>query len=244
MSLKSELIKHSPRLLFGGGILGLITAVVMSAKATPKAMEIIERRRQSGWYEEYDRLTVPKIPLKVMIKDIAPVYLPTAGLVLLSTGMLLASDHIVRNRYSSLLALYGITQRALRDWDSSTAENVTQKKYHKIKEQVLAPQRPPEEADMIEGHRLFWDPISGRYFYARSVDTVRSIFKDINLMLVTEGFVPLSELYYQLNMAPAKFADDIGFRIEDAEVEPRFDSTYIGDVAYIQVNYEVIPRDW
>jgi hypothetical protein len=234
MNLKNEIIKRSPELLLGGGILGFVSAVIMSARATPKAMQILEEGRYKRRYEEYT--TVSKV------KDVAPAYIPTAAMVLLSTGMLLASDHITRNRYASLLALYSIAGRALSDWDSSTADNVSKKKYHQIKERVLAPQHPPEEVDIVEGHLLFWDPISGRYFHARSVDTVRKIFKDVNLMLVTDEFVPLSELYYQLDMPVAKFADWVGFHVSDSEIEPRFDSTYIGEYAYIQVNYEVRPR--
>jgi len=241
VSLKNELITRSPALLFGAGLLGFVASVVLSAKATPKAMRILEERRQEGWYQpdeggphHYSRLE--------KLKDIAPVYIPTIGMVLLSTGMLLASDRIVRNRYASLLTLYSITERAAREWESSTKDNVSNKKFHSIKERVLAPQQPPTPEDFIEGHLLFWDPVSGRYFSARSVDTVRRIFKDINLMLISEDFVHLSELYYQLGMSHAKFADDIGWHINDAEIEPSFDSTFIDDIAYIQVNYPTRPR--
>jgi hypothetical protein len=226
-------------LLFGTGILGFVAAVVMSAKATPRAMKKLE---YLNWTE--------KAPIKPHTKiekarAIAPIYVPTAGMVLLSTGMLLASDRIIRNRYASLLALYSIMERTAREWESATTENVTKKKLQTIKEQVMAPQgEVPAEEDFVDGNRLFWDPYSGRFFYAPSVDTVRKIFGDINLRMVHEHFVPLNDFYEALGMDLVGYGNDNGWNIEDGDVTPAFDSLMRNDRAYIQVQYPIKPRSW
>jgi uncharacterized protein with NRDE domain len=218
--------------------LGFVAAVVMSAKATPKAMELlesIETDELNGY--EYTRLERARL--------FAPVYIPTAGMVLLSTGMLMASDRIIRNRYASLLAIYSITERAMREWQSATTENVTKKKLQTIKEQVLSPDiEIPAEEDFVDGNRLFWDAFSGRFFYAQSVDTVRRVFSDINLSLVHDNFVPLNSFYEDLGMDPVGYGYDSGWNVEDGDITPIFDSIMRNDRAYIRVQYDVKARTW
>ena len=178
-------------------------------------------------------------------RAIGPVYIPTAGVVLLSTGMLLASDRMIRNRYASLLAIYSILERAMREWESGTASNVTSKKLLEIKEGVLAPDvEIPLEEDFVDGNRLFWDAFSGRFFYAQSVDTVRRVFSEINLQMVHDNFVPLNSLYEDLGMDPVGYGYDSGWNIEDGNIPLTFDSIVRNDRAYIRLQYSVQARKW
>lgn len=246
MNLKNELINRAPTLLFSAGVAGFITAVVMSARATPKAMarlnELEHLAEEHG--PRYVRFNNPKRVDK--IKAVIPVYVPTAGMVLLSTGLLMASDRIVRNRYASLLTLYSVTERTLSSWKTATEESVTNKKFHEIKERVITPTEDPQydERAEAEGMHRFWDLYSKRYFYAPSVDTVRRIFKDINLKLVTEDFIPLNDFYYLVGLDPVGYGNDVGWHVNDMEIEPWFDGGLIKDIPYIVVEYEVKPRKW
>ena len=43
---KTALKKHSPEILTGIGIAGMITAAVMAVKATPKALTLIEEKKE------------------------------------------------------------------------------------------------------------------------------------------------------------------------------------------------------
>ena len=37
--------KHSPELLIGAGVTGMLTSTVLAVKATPKAMDLIEEKK-------------------------------------------------------------------------------------------------------------------------------------------------------------------------------------------------------
>lgn len=243
MNIRNELIKRSPTLLLGAGILGFVTATVMAARAAPKANRALDQQE-----DEYFDLYFPEneVPLIEKVKVAAPHYLPTVGLMLVSTGLLLSSNRIVRKRYTSLLALYTITERALSEWEASTAENVTPKKLDKIRERVLAPTAdPPEgEDEFVDGRSVYYDQWSGRYFWAPSVDTIRRAIAEINLRLVKEDFVPLNDFYYALGMDPVEMGDDIGWSVNGEEAEVYFDSMLRNDRPYVKVIFRVAPREW
>ena len=44
--LAASVRKHSPAVLTGIGIAGMVTAAVLAVKATPKAMRLIEAKKQ------------------------------------------------------------------------------------------------------------------------------------------------------------------------------------------------------
>ena len=45
-SAKQSVSKHSPEILTGIGIAGMITTTVLAVKATPKALKLIEERKR------------------------------------------------------------------------------------------------------------------------------------------------------------------------------------------------------
>ena len=53
--IRKGLSEHSPEILMGIGIAGMITTTVLAVKATPKALERIEEKKEE---EQKDELTV------------------------------------------------------------------------------------------------------------------------------------------------------------------------------------------
>ena len=54
-SVKSVITKHSPEILTGIGITGMITTTVLAVKATPKALRLMEEATD----EKGDKLVIP-----------------------------------------------------------------------------------------------------------------------------------------------------------------------------------------
>lgn len=242
MDIKNKLTAHSPAILLGAGILGFITAAFMSARATPKAMETLQ------YIKEDEMNGYPPATKFEKAKALAPIYLPTIGMMLLSSGLILSSDRIIRKRYTSLFALYAITNRALEEWEAATREAVSGRKADEISSRVLAPTSDPPTTgdvdDLLSGRSAFYDRFSGRYFIADSVDTVKRVIADINLRLVKEDFVPLNDFYYDLGMDPIEIGGDIGWSVNGGEAGVYFDSMLRNGKPYIRVIFTVVPREW
>ena len=119
MNLKSQLHNNSPTILAGLGVLGFLGAIVMTAKAAPKAERKLKHLPQNA-------------TLKDKVKVVTPVYAPVAGMALISTACIVGSNRIHNYRYGALLALYSIGQQSLERWQDSALEVVGQKKFEKI----------------------------------------------------------------------------------------------------------------
>lgn len=67
---KRTLSRNGSKILLGFGIAGAFTAVGFAISATPKAMILLEEKKQE--------LGVEKLDAKTIVKTAAPVYIPTA----------------------------------------------------------------------------------------------------------------------------------------------------------------------
>ena len=70
--------KNASKILGGLAITGSITAVYFAVTATPKAMILLDEKKQE--------LGVEKLDVKTIVKTAGPVYVPTALSMVLSAG--------------------------------------------------------------------------------------------------------------------------------------------------------------
>ena len=189
MNIRSEVEKNSPLILATFGVIGFVTATVMSAKATPMATRELRRLPRDTTYVEKARI-------------LAPIYAPTVGMLLISTACIVASNRLHKQRYLSLLALYSIGEQTLKKWQkTSIIEEVGPKKAEQVRERVVAPVGPiPEHLGLSDNVTLFYDDWSGRYFEAKSIEVIRQVVNDLNEELLIEDFVVLNDFYYLLDL--------------------------------------------
>lgn len=75
---KRTLSRNGSKILLGFGIAGAFTAVGFAITATPKAMILLDEKKKE--------LGVEKLDAKTIVKTAAPVYIPTAISMAVSTG--------------------------------------------------------------------------------------------------------------------------------------------------------------
>ena len=220
-----------PNILSALGVTGFITSVIMAAKAAPTAKDILD---------EADEET----PLIEKVKAVAPVYAPTAGMILISTACIVASNRAHRHRYASLLALYSIGEKTLQKWQSSVLEEVGPKEYEKVRERVVSPDENPVPTAVLldEDRVLFFDKFSGRYFRLNSVETVRRVVNDLNDQLLSGDWISLNEFYFELGLERVEFGDDWGWAAYQGAIQVDFDSFIKEDRPCVSISFIVKPN--
>ena len=207
--------KHSPEILTGVGIAGMITTTVLAVRATPKAIELLdeaqaEKHRRTG---RWDGLTVGE-----KVKTAWKPYIPAVITGAASTACLIGSVSVSSRRTAALAAAYQISETALAEYHEKVVATVGEKKENAIREAIAADQVakvPVDEDSIIRtgfGDTLCFEPLSARYFYS-DMESIRRAENAINKQLLHEvsGTATLNEFYDELGIPHTELGDDIGW---------------------------------
>lgn len=96
--VRTAMKKHSPEILTGIGIAGMITTTVMAVKATPKALILLEEKK--------DELDTDRLEPKDIIKTAWPCYIPAVVVGSISVFCLIGASSTNLRRNAALATAY------------------------------------------------------------------------------------------------------------------------------------------
>lgn len=241
-TIGNGLSKHSPEILVGLGIAGMVTGTIMAVKATPKALVLMEEINN----------TVPKENKKERGKEIATkvgkVYLPALGVEMLSIACIIGGTSVNLRRSAMLATAYSLSESTLREYQAKVIEEVGESKEKHIRDEIAKDkmQRNPVTNNEVyitaAGNQLCYDSISGRYFTS-DIEKLRSIQNDLNERMMTEMYISLNELYYEIGLRCTEQGNDLGFNMEDGLIKFEFSAQLADDGRpCIVLGYRVGPR--
>lgn len=238
--LKNGFVKHSPEILTGIGIAGMISAGVMAVKATPKALDKIKDIK--------DKDLEKKEETKEIIKKVAPVYIPSIVTCGMSAACIIGASSINLKRNAALATAYSLSENALKEYQNKVLETVGPKKERTIRDEVAKDhidKNPVTNNEIIitsAGNTLCYDSVSGRYFTS-DIEKLKRIENELNKRLMSEMYISLNELYYELGLRNTKEGNELGFNIDDGLIDFTF-SAQIADNGQpcIVLDYLVGPR--
>ena len=127
---KNMVEKHSPEILAGVGVVGVVASTVMACKATMKLNDILEESKETRdkikevesnprYEEQYSHEDAKKdltINYTQTAMKIAKLYAPAVILGSASLGCLLASNDILRKRNAALSAAYMTVDKSFKEY--------------------------------------------------------------------------------------------------------------------------------
>ena len=258
-TIKAGTIKHSPEILTGVGIAGMITTAVLAVKATPKALMLIDSKKQEI-FDELDPSEVPDNNTNYKDLQLKPIevvkvawkpYIPAAVTCVASVTCLIGASSVNAKRNAALATAYELSKTALADYKEKVVETVGEKKEEIIREKVAqkkVDENPPTKSEVIitgSGDVLFLEPVSMRYFKS-DIENIRKIINDLNYRLTAgmEEYISLSELYDEIGLSHTAQSDDIGWNIyRDGQINIDFPATKTekGEPC-LMLEYTVEPR--
>lgn len=239
-STKSFLGKHSPEILTGLGIAGMITTAVLAVKATPKAVELIEEKKQE---EKTDNLT----PIQT-VKTVWKKYIPSVLTCAASCACLIGASAENKRRNAAIATAYALSESALQEYKSKVIETIGEKKEQTVREAIAKDKieaKTVRENEIIltsKGETLCYDTLSGRYFMS-SADTIRKAESEINKQMISYMSASLNEFYYELGLDGIKLGDDLGWSYGTGGVDIKFCSQLTEDnTPCLVIDYKVSPK--
>lgn len=206
--------KHSPEILTGVGIAGMVVSTILAVKATPKALQLIEEEK----YEQgVDKLT----PVDV-VKTTWKCYVPTAVTAATSIGCLIGANSVNLRRNAALATAYKLSETAFVEYKEQVLDTLGEKKEKQVREKVdkaRLEKHPVANNEVIvtkTGTTMCFDPLSGRHFKS-SIEKIQRAENKLNKQLIHDisGYVSLNEFYDELGLDHTKVGDDLGWNTEN-----------------------------
>lgn len=233
--------KHSPEILTGIGIAGMITTTVLAVRATPKALRQIEEFEECVLLE--DEKITPIDAVKVAWKP----YIPAAITGVFSVACLIGASSVNARRNAALATAYKLSETAFSEYKSKVIETIGEKKEKVVRDEVAksrVEKNPVNHGEVIiteKGNTLCYDAISGRYFKS-DIDKIRKVENILNKRLLSEDYISLNDFYSELNLEYTKLGDELGWNVIDGLIEFDFSSTLADDTPCIVIDYKVAPK--
>ena len=241
-SVKTTVQKHSPEILMGIGITGMVSSTVLAVKATPKALRLIE----DAQYEKGDTLTGTE-----KIKAAWKPYVPAVVTGSMGVACLIGSSTVNHKRNAALATAYQLSTTALQEYKEKVVETIGEKKEKVVREKVA--QKKAEEissnnAEIIvigNGSTEFIEPVSKRSFIG-DLENIKKIVNELNhrMMNGMEEYISLSEFYNEIGLEPTSVSDHLGWNLgRDGLIDVDYiATTNAKGLPCLMLDYHVEPR--
>jgi len=227
--------RNAPTILTASSIGLFLASTIEAVKATPKAMEAIEEKKQEEGHIELTAMQTVQVTWKFYVKSV----LAFIGGTVCGFSALRENNKRIASILATAEAGKNILQE-FQDYRKFVAEKIGAKKeaeiYNNAAQEVVNRNPPPAnmKPEFVEGQApkpICFHAAYGRYFYA-DYETVREAINRLNEKINTslEGYVSLNDFYYEVGVAPTEFGNMVGWSIETGliKIPAKEDLRYAG----------------
>ena len=226
-SVERVLTKYSPGILTGIGIAGMMGATFMAVKATPKALYLIETKKEESEVEELTSVET--------IKTCWKCYMPAALTTVVSAACLIGASTVSAKRNAALATAYSISEAALREYQGKVVEVIGEKKEKAVRDAVAKDQierDPVTKSEVViigsNSNTLCYEPLSGRYFKS-TIDKIKKAEIKLDRQMIQEMYVSLNDFYWEIGLDETDIGDKMGWNLSKGYMDLSFSSQLADD---------------
>lgn len=196
--------KSLPTILTGLSVVGVVATTVMTAKATVKAVDILEQAE----IEKGETLT----KTEKIVKS-APVYVP-AFLLMVATVFCVASVNVTNKRLiAGLISAYELSDKTFMKYREKVEELYGDEADNRVREELTKDDYKEKDIPKTEDKCLFYEPFSGEFFERTKEEVVLAEYH-FNRNFAIRGYAVLNELYSFLDLPNTDFGEVMGWSFD------------------------------
>lgn len=231
--------KNDSKILKWVGVSCFVGATVTAIWATPKAVELLRKRKLEQCRTKLSVLDILKTTWKL--------YLPTFSLIGTGLYCVVKSSNMDKKRNAILIANGKMWEETYKEYKNSVIETLGEKKEKNIRNNIS--KRKVENDDINSktiiltnnGNTLFQDSLSNQYFRS-DIDTVKKIINKMNARINSENYISLDELYHELGIESTRLSSEYGWQAGNL-IEIEFNPVIAkNDEACICLEYLSMPK--
>ena len=242
-SAQKAFVKHSPEIFTGIGIAGMVTTTILAVRSTPKALRLLEEKK-----DELELETISELrPLEV-VKATWKCYIPAAITCAASITCLIGASSVSLKRNAALATAYKLSETALSEYKDAVVKTVGEKKEQAVKDKVAEEKikkDPVSKTEVIitdKGNTLCYEAVSGRYFKS-DIEKIKRAENVLNKQLLTEMYISLNDFYDEVGLDYTNMGYDLGWKLDDGLIRIDFSSQIADDgTPCLVVDFATPPR--
>lgn len=225
MNLTAFLKKNAWTILTCISAVGVVATAIMSAKATPKAIELLEEAEA----EKGEELTLTE---KVMTA--APVYIPSAGIGVATLVCIFGANVLNMKQQVALTSAYALLNRSYSAYKQKAGELYGDEVNAKICKAVAEEQCIKSKFEPSDEKLTFYLADCDKYFESTKEEVLSAEYH-FNRNFILRGYANLNELYDFLGLPKTEEGELLGWSI-DAGFE------FYG-YAWVDFNHDICQTD-
>ena len=205
--------RNSATILTCLGAGGVVATAVLTAKAAPKAVKLLEEAKE----EKGEELTVVE-----KVTTVAPVYIPAIVMGASTITCIFGANALNKRTQASLMSAYALLDQSYKQYTSKVKELYGEETDKAVRKEVVKDIYDSEDIEISGDRELFYDMYAQRYFVS-TMDEVTDAIDALNGSLEASGCTYLNEFYEFLGIAPLVHGYDYGWSIRASRVTPGTD---------------------
>lgn len=199
---KVFLKKNASTILTYVGAAGVVATGVMAAKATPKALRLLEEAKK----DKGDELTKVE-----KVKVAAPAYIPAVVVGASTIACVFGANILNKRQQAALMSAYALLDNSYKEYRNKVAELYGENADSEVRTEIAKDKYVDEGVELQDDNKqLYYDDYSGRYFEATSEDLLRAE-NMINRELADTAGVFLNEYFEAVRLERTDYGDYMGW---------------------------------
>lgn len=201
--------RHSSTILTCLGAVGVVATAVASAKATPKAIQLLEKVKE----EKGEELTKTEA-----IINAAPAYFPSVAIGAATIACVFGANILNQRQQAALTSAYALVDTAYKDYRNKVKEMLGEETDVKIRDAIAIDKRKDIDVyapgcgsiDTSGETCLFYDEYRRSYFESTMAAVLNAEYH-FNRNFSMRGYASLNEFYEFLGLPPVEEGDVLGW---------------------------------
>lgn len=196
--------RHSPIILSCLGAAGTVATAILAAKATPKAMDLLNKASD----EKGEELTT----LEAFCVA-GPVYVPAALASLSTIACIFGANVLNKKTQASLISAYAMLDRIHKEYKDKLVELSGEEANLSIQKAIVEDKVKEEEIESPKNKLVFYEEHYGRFF-ERTIEEVLTAEYHFNRNFALRSYAVLNEFYDFLGLPRTAEGDVLGWSMD------------------------------
>lgn len=195
--------KNAPTILTYVGSAGVVATAISAAKATPKAVRLLEAAKE----EKGENLTKLE-----KVKVAGPAYIPTILFGAATIACVFGANVLNKQQQAALASAYAILDKSYKDYRAKVKEMYGDDADTEVKAEIAKDKYKEEDVKTEDDKLLFYDSFSERFFNA-TMEDVKDAETEINRIIICDGGAFVNEFYDLLGIPTVPGGDQLGWSV-------------------------------